>query len=207
VTRSRKESPRLSCESAAEKIPLATRREGTHARARPGRIFGLNDRWLMFASRAAAPGFASTTTVALATGRAYNGPLCFSRMIGIKGGRGAAVNPPGTPYSAERICTPRAGGVAAEMSKKEELIDGPLRSFSFFSRAFDNFRRASSPPPSPLSPLWFIFPEIEPQPLVRSAERASRPSSQGWISRTPACPLIDSASCTLPDKLAIHRNQ
>lgn len=28
-----------------------------------------------------APGFGGTTTVALATGRAYNGPLCFSRMM------------------------------------------------------------------------------------------------------------------------------
>jgi len=32
--------------------------------------------------RGLAPGFSRTTTVALATGRAYNGPLCFSRMIG-----------------------------------------------------------------------------------------------------------------------------
>lgn len=73
---------------------------------RPGRIFEVNDRWLMFACKVLpAPDFSRTTTVALATGRAYNGPLCFSRMIGAaKGVPGPLDLLPGTLYLAEEIC-------------------------------------------------------------------------------------------------------
>jgi len=105
VTRNRKKSSRLRAKVQLKKF--GSQRGGTRC-TRPGRIFEVNDRWLMFACEILpAPGFSRTTTVALATGRAYNGPLCFSRMIGTADRGSAAPSRdllPGTPYLAEEIC-------------------------------------------------------------------------------------------------------
>lgn len=77
--------PRLPCENAAEKNPLSTSR---NPKSVPREDFQLNDRWLMFADdETSCTRFSTSTTVALATGRGYNGPLCFSRSIRTPGGR------------------------------------------------------------------------------------------------------------------------
>lgn len=64
----------------------------------PREDFQLNDRWLMFAEdETSCTRFSTPTTVALATGRGYNGPLCFSRsigMLGCGGGGEGAHQPP-----------------------------------------------------------------------------------------------------------------
>lgn len=76
---------RLPCENAAEKNPLSTSR---NPKSVPREDFQLNDRWLMFADdETSCTRFSTPTTVALATGRGYNGPLCFSRSIRTPGGR------------------------------------------------------------------------------------------------------------------------
>lgn len=156
VTRNRKESSRLSCESAAEKIPLATRRNPlSYAAWKDFRT----KRPLANVHRASrpAPGFArTTTTVALATGRAYNGPLCFSRMIGIRGAVTPSNPSPGTLYLAEEICELKGGGtarVAREISKK--LIDDTTLGSVFLFLLSKNFRkRADAREPFILFLFW-----------------------------------------------------
>lgn len=92
--------PRLPCESAAEKNPLSTSR---NPKTVPREDFRLNDRWLMFVEdETSCTRFPTPTTVALATARGYNGPLCFSRSIGMPGERAGTTGGHQPPRSLGR---------------------------------------------------------------------------------------------------------
>lgn len=73
----------LGAKGQLKKIRFQTNRNPESV---PREDFQLNDRWLMFAEdETPCTRFSTPTTVALATGRGYNGPLCFSRSIGMLG--------------------------------------------------------------------------------------------------------------------------